>query len=145
MLKRALSGRQLLTYLDAEVRSGQLNAGTASSRRSAVREVLQIAFGERWESAPFSSSDLADLLADFDRKHEADFTPETRSSYRSNFKRTVELCLASSNTDASGTEWMMYRFPIRDGVVVEISLPVDLAPAEAKRLSALITALPVEG
>lgn len=136
------TGQQLIDFLDTEARARNMNAGTASSRRSAVREVLNVAFGDAWKATPFRSSDVDALLDKFSTTHSDDFTPESIQSYRSNFRRTVELSLGDSPVQPT-EGWFTYRFPIRDGVVAEMRLPTDLTVAEARRLATLITALPV--
>lgn len=140
---QSLTGQKLIDYLDAQGGARKMNAGTASSRRSAVREVLNVAFGHAWNTTPFKSSDVDALLDKFAEAHIDDFTPESIQSYRSNFRRTVELSLGANQ--AEPTEgWLTYRFPIRDGVAAEMRLPADLTIAEARRLATLITALPVD-
>jgi hypothetical protein len=137
------TGQQLIDYLDTEARTHRMHAGTASSRKSAVREVLNVSFGEGWEGAPFQSIDVDALLDRFVAAHRDDFARESIQSYRSNFRRTVELALGDSQGDLTES-WVSYRFPIRDGYAVEMRLPADLTTAEARRLATLITALPVD-
>jgi hypothetical protein len=136
-----VNGAELLAFLDREVTGGRLNAGTASSRRSAVRAVLQAAFASAWQSSRFAVADVPQLLARFDELHADDFTVESLRSYRSNFRRTVELMLGDGNEASTQPEAFTYRFPVRPNFVAEMSLPVDLTAAEARRLSALILAL----
>jgi hypothetical protein len=136
-----VDGSELLAFLDREVSGGRLNAGTASSRRSAVRGVLQAAFADEWQSSQFAVVDVPQLLARFDEVHADDFTVESLRSYRSNFRRTVELMLGDGHGASTQPEAFNYRFPVRPNFVAEMSLPVDLTVAEARRLSALILAL----
>jgi hypothetical protein len=137
-----VTGAELLEFLDSQVRARTMNAGTANSRRTAVRQVLQISFGSDWERSSFQRGDVDELLVRFAEAHQHDFTADSLQSYRSNFRRTVELKLGDAPTSAADG-WMTYRFPLRESVTVELHLPIDLTPAEASRLAALITALPV--
>src|SRR5688572_25994612 len=93
---RSVTGHELIVYLDTEAQAHRMNASTASSRRSAVREVLTVAFGDAWKTTPFQSSDVDALLHEFSEAHHNDFTPESIQSYRSNFRRTVELSMGDN-------------------------------------------------
>src|SRR5688572_4140777 len=96
---QSVSGQELIEYLDAEARAHKMNAGTASSRRSAVREVLSVAFGDAWKATAFPSSDVDVLLDKFAEAHQNDFTPESIQSYRSNFRRTVALRVGDTQAE----------------------------------------------
>lgn len=139
----SLTGQQLVDFLDNEVRSNNMHTGTASSRRSAVREVLGVAFGDRWSSTPFGVTDVDGLINRFVAAHRDDFKPESIQSYRSNFRRTIELCL-EDKPQPSAEGWFTYRFPIRDGGMAELRLPTDLTAMDARRLASFITTLPVD-
>ena len=139
----ATTGQQLIDYLDTEARAHRMHPGTASSRKSAVREVLSVSFGDGWAGITFRGTDVDALLEKFVAAHRDDFAKETIQSYRSNFRRAVELALGDSQADKTD-DWVTYRFPIRDGEPVEMRLPADLTTAEARRLATLITALPVD-
>lgn len=141
---QAANGQQLIDYLDLEARAHRMNSGTASSRKTAVREVLSVSFGDDWAATSFRGADVDVLLERFVAAHRDDFARESIQSYRSNFRRTVELALGGSQADTAET-WVSYRFPIREGHAVEMRLPADLTTAEARRLATLINALPVDG
>ena len=144
MTETSTSGRQLLTFLDRQASEKGSNAGTASSRRSAVREVLNVAFGPGWEDKSFTRAAVPSLLDAFAQTRVGDFTKESIRSYQSNFRRTVELSFQESEPTKSDVEWLTHRFPIRAGAVAEFSLPVDLSRTEAQRLCTLIANLPLE-
>lgn len=123
-----------------------MHAGTAASRRSAVREVLARAWDRTGMDplvVPFTSEDVPDLLHEFSTSVDGEFGEGTIRSYRSNFQRTVELYLDALEAPDVG-EMETYRFPIRPGIAAELTLPANLTQAEAKRLAALIEALPLE-
>jgi hypothetical protein len=141
-----ITGTVLLDFLNREAAAGRMHAGTAASRRSAVREVLDRAWGrDGLESleVPFTVGDVPDLVRGFAADVADEFGEGTIRSYRSNFQRTVELYLESRGAPADD-EMATYQFPIRQGMTAEIRLPVDLTQAEAKRLSALLEALALE-
>lgn len=143
-----MTGALLIGFLDREARGGELHPGTASSRRSAVREILQLAYGDDWENTVFTIEDVPALLQEFVDERTGDFGDNTIASYRSNFRRTVELFLDAVEPEGPGdhdeTGWITYRFQVRGSQLVEFELPEDLTTAEAKRLSRFVMALPLD-
>ena len=141
-----MTGEILVGWLIAEGRSGRMHAGTAASRRSAVREVLQRAVPDGdSDKFPFQEDDVEDLVTAFVSAVAEDFEEGTVRSYRSNFQRTVELYLDSLESAPADDVLTIYRFPVRPGLVAEMHLPTDLTSTEAKRLANLLLALPVDG
>src|SRR4051812_7659388 len=115
MTNGTMTGRELLAYLDAEAAGGRMHAGTASSRRSAVREVLEVALGDGWENIPFASDHVPELLERFTDARRDEFVSGTITSYQSNFRRTVVL-FTSDNGDPgiSHEDRVVYRFQVRE-------------------------------
>lgn len=146
MTEMMLNGRLLLEFLDDEAKSGRMHSGTASSRRSAVREVLQVNFKDDWLEAAFEHREVQGLLEEFDNARSGEFGGGTMSSYRSNFRRTVELYFDGHDeaADAQENPRISYRFQLREGLLVDFALPEDVTAAEANRLARFITALPLD-
>lgn len=141
-----VTGSILLDFLTKEGRAGRMNAGTASSRRSAVRTVLRAKFGEDdWETTPFEPQDAPDLADHFAEVSADDFVPGSIASYRSDFVRTVSLWVHRAKKDASeDDDYLKHTIAMRPGVTAQLIVPVDLTAREAKRLAALIVALPID-
>jgi len=142
-----VTGSILLDFLTREGRAGRMNAGTASSRRSAVRTVLRAKFGkDDWEATPFEPQDAPDLADNFAEVSADDFAPGSIASYRSDFVRTVSLWVHRAKKDASedGDDYLKHTIAVRPGVTAQLIVPVDLTAREAKRLAALIVALPID-
>lgn len=140
-----VTGSILLDFLTREGRAGRMNAGTASSRRSAVRTVLRAKFGEDdWETTPFEPLDAPHLADHFAEVSANDFVPGSIASYRSDFVRTVSLWVHRAKKDASedNCDYLTHSIELRPGVTAQLIVPVDLTAREAKRLAALIVALP---
>ena len=146
MTKQRFTGQMLLDFLDDEAKSGRMHSGTASSRRSAVREVLQVNFEDGWRDVTCDYDHVQALLNTFDKARSGEFGSGTMSSYRSNFRRTVELYLevGEQAADAGANPRISYRFQLREGLLVDFALPEDLSAAEASRLARFITALPLD-
>ena len=141
-----VTGSILLDFLTREGRAGRMNAGTASSRRSAVRTVLRAKFGEDdWETTPFEPPDAPDLADHFADVSADDYTPGSIASYRSDFVRTVSLWGHRAKKDASEDDdaYLTHTIALRPGVTAQLIVPVDLTAGEAKRLAALLVALPI--
>lgn len=142
-----VTGSILLDFLTREGRAGRMNSGTASSRRSAVRTVLRAKFGEDdWETTPFEPPDAPDLADHFAKVSANDFVPGSIASYRSDFVRTVSLWVHRAEKDASeeDDDYLTHSIALRPGVTAQLTVPVDLSASEAKRLAALIVALPID-
>lgn len=142
-----ITGNRLLGYLDREVEAKRLHPGTASSRRSGVRDVLNVNFGpDRWADTEFSAREVPVLLDRFVAERTGSFNENTITSYRSYFSRAVETYL-EGNGGAAGQDQddlISYRAQIRPGLVIELPLPADLTAAEAKRLARFIESLPLD-
>ncbi len=141
-----VTGSILLDFLTREGRAGRMNAGTASSRRSAVRTVLRAKFGEDdWDTTPFEPPDAPDLADHFAEVCANDFVPGSIASYRSDFVRTVSLWVHRAKEDApeDDDDYLTHTIALRPGVAAQLIVPVDLTAREAKRLAALIVALPI--
>jgi hypothetical protein len=80
--------------------------------------------------------------------------PQTRKTYIANARRAITLFLewvdnrfdwralggGHKTTQRQPPTDQLYRFPLRKHVIVTLRLPNNLAPAEAARLTAFITA-----
>lgn len=142
-----ITGERLLRYLDQEVEAKRLHPGTASSRRSGVRDVLNVNFGpDDWEDTEFSADDVPALLEKFVIERTGAFNENTITSYRSYFSRAVETYVEASDDQSAPTddELISYRTQIRPGMVIELPLPADFTAAEAKRLARFIESLPLD-
>jgi hypothetical protein len=167
------SAAALIGFLEDLITAGDLKTFTGQARKSAVREVLSTAEGEGWEWVDLNALDLDDTIQRFEARRTATLSPASINTYKSRFRRAVEdyesfraepdgwsPSVRTRARRASGTlaqsdrpgrsnlsrrsRIVAYPFPVRDGILAMVELPVDLTAQEARRFGAFIASLAVD-
>jgi hypothetical protein len=167
------TGQGLIDFFTWVISKGQMNKNTAGAMRAAVREVLNVE-GDDPARIDVRSLDVDDLAHRFGNLRKEKFNPQSLGTYQQRFRKAVEMYLAyldnpagwrpsirerasslngdrlkpgtpdSPKPSKSTAGLMEFPFPLRDGVIAQLHLPVDLRKSEVKRLAAFIDSLAIE-
>ncbi len=145
------TGKALIDFWQSPLVENAVSARTAADLATACREVLGAQ--KDGENLNVRTCPVDDLLARY-----AEARPQTRSqtlaAYKSRFRKAVRLYLAYQD-DPDGwtaelkftsqrlnvTQLQEYQFPLREGLMLPLALPLDITSAEARRLGAFIESL----
>lgn len=166
---------------------------TATSWKTAVTRVVELAEGDGWENVDLQNVNEELLFTRFENAARSDFTGGTIKAYEKRFKKarseyeawvaapgeyspdirrravgkdegssSSQKAKSKSSTSAKSSsqnghsngngaavipvseDALSYPFPVRPGIVGQITLPSDLTPDEAERVAGFIRALAVQ-
>lgn len=86
------SGKSLVEHWNWASSKGLMNRNTAGALRAACAQVLSVE--ESWESLDVRTIDAEDLFSRFANLRKQDFTPTSLQTYRSRFKKALNMYLA---------------------------------------------------
>lgn len=85
------TGAALVAFLDTTWKRGLVSRPNANAIKVGVREVLQHAEGEDWESKNVSGLDVEDVLRRFETLRAAKYTPGSLKTYRYRFRNAMTM------------------------------------------------------
>ena len=163
-----VSGNRLFEFLKQAAVDGQLKRTTESSMRSACSQVLGAVYGQSM-AVDLETLDVEDTLDQFERGKGRELGATTLESYKARFRQSMRLfrvylrdpaawklavrrhAIGEGNggPTAMGDSSMPsrlseYAFPLREGGVARLVLPVGIKASDARRLTAFINTLVVD-
>ncbi len=87
------SGQDFVDHWDWAAKKGLLNTNTAHAIRAAVARILRIE-GPNWPEIDIRRIDSEALLARFENLEKKQFSPQSLATYRSRFKKGLQLYLS---------------------------------------------------
>lgn len=134
------SARSAVNWLKEEIRNGG-NPNTLGSYATAIRQVLRVTHGDSWGDQDLAALDLQLHLENF--REESGLEPGSIDVYCARFKSATNRFLThiESNGETRGPRMLDVPYPLRDEVILNFRVPVDLTPEEADRLGAFFRSL----
>jgi hypothetical protein len=157
------TGAGLIAFLEQCAKNGEMNESTAESYRTTV-----IAVFESIEDPPdpakidVRTMDVGATLDHFAHLRGSKYQSSTLTTYRSRFHRAVAMYKAWLNNEPgwrragrglrlkatsraadreTGPQLMTYALPLRTDLMINITLPVELTAADAKRVANFVNGL----
>lgn len=147
------TGKALIDFWQSALVENAVSARTAADLATACREVLGA--HTDGENLNVRTCPVKDLLVQY-AEARPQMRPQTLAAYKSRFKKAVRLFLAYQDDPGHWSELVKgqvspvkqqtlnlhnYVFPLREGAVLLLDLPLDLSESEARRLSLFIESL----
>jgi hypothetical protein len=85
------TGAAMLAFLDWTGEKGLLTKGNAKAIKVGVKDVLEQAEGEGWESTDVRTLDVDDVVRRFETKRAAKYSPKTLASYGQRFRNAANM------------------------------------------------------